>query len=156
MLLVRESKAVKTAIATFDFRDLNQYLLFATGQLTPPPELLQFYQSLATKAQAGQKIPLKDAKSLGNQETFVTLPHTAQLTTAVETFGGGTHRIIITKDDGVVGVLSQLRLVKFLWENARCFPVIDQLYGKEIQDLGIGSQHLISIKYVPLPFRRRC
>ena len=148
MLLIRASKSEKSATATFDYRDLTQYLLFATGQLEPPTELLSFYQGLANKAQTGQKIPLRDAKSLGSQEQFVTLSHTAQLTKAVEIFGGGTHRIIITREGShdVIGILSQLRLVRFLWENSRCFPVIDQLYGAEIRDLGIGSQNLISIK----------
>ena len=66
----------------------------------------------------------------------------------MELFGGGVHRLVIVKDGGkeVVGIFSQLRLVKFLWENGNCFPVIEQLYGKEIRELGIGSQQLISIK----------
>ena len=104
--------------------------------------------NLAKKAQAGQKIPLRDAKSLGNKEPFVTLPRTADLTQAIETFGGGVHRIVIVEEgsDNVVGVLSQLRLVSFLWENGRSFPVIDQLYSQSLKELGIGSQQLISIK----------
>lgn len=147
-LLVRSSKTEKSVVATFDYRDLTQYLLFATGQLQPSTdEHLHIFQSLAKKAQSGQKIPLDDAKSLGVKEPFITLPHTADLTAAVELFGGGVHRIIVVKEGGqdVVGVLSQLRLVKFLWENGRSFPVIDQLYGGEIQDLAIGSQNIISI-----------
>ena len=105
---------------------------------------------MAKKAQAGKKIPLRDAKSLGNKEPFVTLPHSADLTSAVETFGGGVHRIVVLKEgtNHAVGILSQLRLIKFLWENGRCFPVIDQLYPGEIKDLGIGSQNLISVKFV--------
>ena len=139
-------------MATFDYRDLTQYLLFATGQLFPDEEHLVPFQTLAKKAQAGKKIPLRDAKSLGNKEPFVTLPHSADLTSAVETFGGGVHRIIILKEgtNNAVGILSQLKLIKFLWENGRCFPVIDQLYPGEIKDLAIGSQHLISVKYSSL------
>ena len=66
---------------------------------------------------------------------------------AVETFGGGVHRIIVVKEgtNHVMGVLSQTRLVKFLWENGRSFPVIDQLYPIEIRELGIGNQQPISI-----------
>ena len=109
---------------------------------------MQLFRTLAHKAQSGQNIPLQEAKSLGSQEQFVTLPHSAHLTAAIELFGGGVHRIIVTKEgkDEVIGILSQLRLVKFLWENGRSFPVIDQLYGNEISQLGIGSQVLISIK----------
>lgn len=76
------------------------------------------------------------------------LPHNADLTKAMEIFGGGAHRIVVVKDgtDHVVGILSQSKLLKFLWENSRSFPIIDQLYPQTIKDLGIGSQQLISIK----------
>jgi hypothetical protein len=124
--------------------------LFATGQLYPDEEHLSIFQNLAKKAQQGLPINLQDAKSLGNKEPFVTLPHTDDLTRAVETFGGGVHRIVIVRDgsNDAVGILSQGRLVKFLWENGRSFPIIDQLYPQNLRELGIGSQHLISIKYV--------
>ena len=155
VLLVRASKNENSAIATFDYRDLTQYLLFATGQLQPDDEHLVVFDKLAKKAQQGHKIPLRDAKSLGNKEPFITLPHTADLTAAVETFGGGVHRIVILKEgtNHAIGILSQLRLVKFLWENGRAFPIIDQLYPREVKDLGIGSQGLISIQYV-VPLRQ--
>ena len=35
VLLIRHNKEDQHAIATFDYRDLTQYLLFATGQLFP-------------------------------------------------------------------------------------------------------------------------
>ena len=148
MLLIRNKPDDKSAIGTFDFKDLNQYLLFATGGLHPAPDQLPFFQELARKAQRGQKIPLRDAKNLGAKEPFVTLAHTANLTKAVELFGGGVHRLVIVKEgtNDVVGVLSQSRLVKFLWENGKSFPIIDQLYPQTIRDLGIGSQRIICIK----------
>ena len=148
VLLVRSSPKDQAATATFDYRDLTQYLLFATGQLHPDEERLPFYQSLVRKAQQGITIPIREAKNLGNEEPFVTLPHNADLSKAVEIFGGGVHRIVIVKDgtDHVVGILSQSTLVKFLWENGGCFPIIDQLYTQNIKELGLGSQQLISIK----------
>lgn len=147
VLLVRSDLTQKAAVATFDYRDLTQYLLFATGQLHPDEEHHSFFQSLAKKAQQGHTIPIRDAKSLGNKEPFVTLPHTADLTKAIEIFGGGSHRIVVVKEgsDDVVGVLSQLTLLTFLWDNGRSFPTIDQLYPQTLKDLGIGSQQLISI-----------
>ena len=148
VLLIRTGPTEKSAIGTFDYKDLNQYLLFATGSLHPDQDHLNFFQELAKKAQQGHKIPLKDAKSLGTKEPFVILPHTANLTKAVEVFGGGVHRIVVVREgtNEVTGILSQLRLVKFLWENGRSFPIIDQLYTQSIRDLGIGSQNVISIK----------
>ena len=78
------------------------------------------------------------------------MPHNADLTKAVETFGGGVHRIVIVGEgtNDAVGVLSQGRLVKFLWENGRSFPIIDQLYPQSLRELGVGSQNVISVKYV--------
>ena len=60
------------------------------------------------------------------------------------------HRIVVVKENSseVIGILSQSRLVKFLWENGRSFPVIDQLYPQYLKDLRIGSQQVMSIKYV--------
>ena len=96
------------------------------------------------------KIPVKEAKSLGTKEPFIILPHTAKLTKGLEAFASGVHRLIIVKEwtMDVVGILSQFRLVKFLWENGRSFPVIDQLYPQQLKDLAIGSQRdIVSIKY---------
>ncbi|MCJ1467962.1 cell separation during budding [Pseudocyphellaria aurata] len=147
VLLVRSGPAETSATATFDYRDLTQYLLFATGQLYPDEDHLHIFQTLAKKAQQGHTISLHDAKSLGNKEPFVTLPYTADLTKAVETFGGGVHRIVVVREgtSEVIGILSQVRLVKFLWENGASFPIIDQLYPQNIRELCIGSQHVISI-----------
>ena len=142
-------------MGTFDYKDLNQYLLFATRSLQPDPEHRSSFEALVQKAQQGQHIAVKDAKALGVKEPFVVLPHTADLTKAVETFGGGVHRIVVAREgsETVTGVLSQLKLVKFLWENGRSFPIIDQLYPQTLRDLGIGSQHVISIKYAASLFR---
>ena len=150
VLLISSAASNRSAIGTFDYKDLNQYLLFATGSLRPDEEHLGFLQELATKAQRGFKIPVRDAKSLGTKEPFVVLPHTANLTAAVENFGGGIHRIVIVKEgtEQVIGVLSQLRLVSFLWENGPSFPVLEQLYHQSIKDLSIGSHNVIFIKSV--------
>ncbi|MCJ1308655.1 cell separation during budding [Agyrium rufum] len=147
VLLIRSNARDKSAIGTFDYKDLNQYLLFATGGLQPTEEQLSFFQDLARRAEKGHPIPLRDAKALGPKEPFVVLSHTENLTKAVELFGGGVHRLIIVKEGSsdVIGVLSQSRLVKFLWENGRSFPTIDQLYPQTLRDLGIGSTSVIYI-----------
>jgi hypothetical protein len=58
------------------------------------------------------------------------------------------HRILICKEgtEEVVGVLSQLKLVNFLWENASSFPSLDQLYPVILRELNIGTIQAISIK----------
>lgn len=150
VLLIRETAQHTSAVATFDYSDLNTYLLLAAGLTFPQEEHRASYDELAKKAREGKKIPLRDVKALGmEKEPMVTLPASANVLTAVETFGGGIHRVIVTKetnDHEVVGIFSQFRLVKFLWENGRSFPVVEGLYAQALRDLQIGSAHVISIR----------
>ncbi|KAK2813090.1 cell separation during budding [Emmonsiellopsis sp. PD_5] len=158
VLLVRETPEDTAAIGTFDYADLNAYLLLVVGLTQPDAEHIASMREIARKAREGTKIPLKDVKDLGLNVPLTTLPPSANLMRAVETFGGGVHRIIVTKENSkeVVGIFSQWRLVKFLWENGRSFPVIDQLYPRYLADLRIGSQAVISIKYVSAMYPLSC
>jgi CBS domain-containing protein len=158
VLLIRETPEHKTAVGTFDYNDLNTYLLLAAGLTRPDEELLPAYDELARKAREGIPIPMEDVKELGRKDPLTTLPASSSVMMAVETFGGGVHRVIVIddqKDNEVVGIFSQFRLVKFLWENGRCFPVLDQLYPQSLRDLKIGSHTVISIKCVPGPWLSR-
>ena len=149
VILIRKTKADHTVIGTFDYNDLNAYLLLVVGLASPETEEEKSrYHQLAQKANEGREVSLKEAKDVARKDAFVTLPRTAYLTNAVEIFGGGVHRLIIVdeKTNKVKGILSQLRLVKFLWENGRSFPAINDLYPQTIWGLGIGSHRVISIK----------
>lgn len=144
VVLVRQLKATKTAISTFDYNDLNAYLLLVLG-LTQPDEAASV---IAQRARAGDKLPLKDVNDhLGPKEPPEFLPHTASLTQAMEVLGGGSHRLIICKEgtSEVVGVLSQLRLVRFFWENHLNFSAVTPLYGKSLTELKIGGKEVLAI-----------
>ncbi|KAI9804126.1 MAG: hypothetical protein M1825_001528 [Sarcosagium campestre] len=147
VVLIRENTTQHHALATFDYSDLIAYLLLVVGIAHPDKDEISSFNELAKKAREGDKIPIKDVKDLGNKEPFVSLPHNAKLTQAVEIFGSGVHRIIIVRPGTkhVTGILSQLRLVQFLWENGRSFPIIDQLYPQHLKDLTIGSHQVIAI-----------
>ncbi|KAF2835852.1 hypothetical protein M501DRAFT_997532 [Patellaria atrata CBS 101060] len=147
VLLLRDSCESKTAIGTFDYSDLNAYLLLVVGLAKPDERHIQSFNELAARGREGKPIPLKDVKDLGKKEPLITLPHTASLTKAVEIFGSGVHRIIIVKEHSAeaIGILSQLRLVRFFWENGRHFPVIDELYAQTLRDLQIGSHRVWAI-----------
>ncbi|KAJ6163964.1 Protein sds23 [Penicillium chermesinum] len=148
VLLIRETPQDNAAIATFDYSDLNTYLLLAAGLILPGEGQRASYDELARKARDGEKISIRDVKNMGlEKEPLTTLPATANVLAAVETFGGGVHRVVVTKEDRheVVGIFSQFRLVKFLWENGRSFPVLEELYPQSLRDLSIGSQNVISI-----------
>jgi len=148
VVLIRENARSCAAIGTFDYTDLNTYLLLVVGLAKPDEEHISSFNELARRGREGKIIPLRDIKDIGRKEEFLTLPHTANLTHAVAAFASGIHRIIVTTEGtmDVVGVLTQLRLVRFFWENGRNFPAIDTLYPSTLKELNIGSHTVTSIK----------
>jgi hypothetical protein len=149
VVLLRESKDTRYATGTFDYSDLNAYLLLVVGLAHPDEEDVASFDELAKKGREGKPIPLKDVKEVGNKkEPLITLPHTAHLTKAMEVFGSGVHRVLVAEEGttDVIGVLTQLQLVKFFWEHRQSFPAVDQLYPHLIKDLSIGSKSVLAIK----------
>jgi hypothetical protein len=149
--LLRDSKDTRHATGTFDYSDLNAYLLLVVGLAHPDEEDVASFDELAKKGREGKPIPLRDVKEVGNRkEPLITLPHTADLTKAMEVFGSGVHRVLVAEEGttDVIGIITQLQLVKFFWENRQSFPDVDQLYPRLIKDLGIGSKSVLAIKYV--------
>jgi CBS domain-containing protein len=148
VILIREKAQRSVAVGTFDYSDLNAYLLVVVGLAHPEDDQKQLYDGIASKARDGKAIPLRDIQSLAKKGPLITVSQTDDLSSAIEHFGSGVHRVVVCKDgtDEVVGILSQLRLVRFLWENGSSFPGIDKLYSYTLKDLGIGTPHAISIK----------
>ena len=150
VLLLREDRNTSVACGTFDYNDLNAYLLVVLGLANPEETQIDTFDELAKKAQGGTPVPLREVISLAKKEPLTTLSETEDLSKAIEIFGSGIHRILVCKEgtNKVVGILSQLKLVKFLWDNGTSFPAIDQLYPIILRDLNIGTLQTISIKYV--------
>lgn len=118
------------------------------GLSHPEESEIESFEDLAKRGREGKPIPLRDIKQLGKKEPLVTLPHTAPLTKAMEVFGSGVHRLLVVEEgkSDVVGVLTQLRLVEFFWDNRQSFHAVDQLYPDLIKDLAIGSPDVLAIK----------
>jgi hypothetical protein len=148
VVLLRDSPDSRTASGTFDYGDLNAYLLLIIGLAHPSESETASFDELAKKGREGKPIPLRDIKELGPKTPLITLPHTADLTKAMEVFGSGVHRALIVEEGktDVIGILTQLRLVQFFWDNRQSFPVVDQLYPQLIKDLHIGSPSVVAIK----------
>lgn len=156
VVLVRAHKNTRTAVSSFDYSDLNAYLLIIVGLARPQDGNAQLMNDIARRGREGQTIPLKDIDDTGSKEALVTLPEHAPLTRAVEIFGSGIHRILLTAENStdVTGVLTQLRLVRFFWENGRHFSTIEPLYASNLQELTMGSRTVRAIKYAcPLVLR---
>ena len=149
VILIREHKNTRTAIGAFDYDDLNAYLLLVTNLAMPAEAADSEIKDVLTRARKNQPIPLSDIRYLlGRKEPPAFLEHTDTLTKAVEIFGGGYHRIIVRKQGTaeVIGILSQLRLVRFLWDNIKSFGNVEPLHARTLRDLSIGSHEVISIK----------
>ncbi|KAK3113038.1 cell separation during budding [Teratosphaeriaceae sp. CCFEE 6253] len=144
VVLIRATRKTRTAIGTFGFSELNAYLLLVLG-LSQPDEQAQ---ELAERARGGEAIPLGDVmEHLGPREQPAFLPHTADLTRAMEVLGGGVHRVVITKEgtSETVGMLSQLRLVRFFWDNHQSFASTERLYERSLKELELGAKHVVAI-----------
>ncbi|KAF2972043.1 hypothetical protein GQX73_g1607 [Xylaria multiplex] len=140
VVLIRENSTSTKPISTFDYSDLNAYILVVVGLGHPPEELIELYDDIAKRAQARDSIPLRDIQPICRKETLVTLQGDEDLARAVEVFGSGIHRILITNFQAeVIGVLSQLTLMEFFWNEGVNFRVIDELYPKLMKELSIGS-----------------
>jgi CBS domain-containing protein len=147
VVLIRENPSSQTALSTFDYNDLNAYLLVVVGLASPDEQHVALYDELVKKAQSQQPISLKEIQELCRKEELVVLPTDSTLDKAIEIFGSGIHRIVVTGHASeVVGILSQLRLVEFFWQEGVNFPAIERLYGVLLRDLGIGSHKIIAIK----------
>jgi hypothetical protein len=117
------------------------------GLAQPPEDQITLYNDLASKARAREPIALEEIQAICRKEQLVTLPMDEDLPRAIQVFGGGIHRILVTGPSGdVVGILSQLRLVEFFWNEGINFRVIDELYPRLLRDLGIGSHQIIAVK----------
>jgi hypothetical protein len=148
-LPIRTSPDDESVCGTFDYTDLNAFLLLIMGLYQPDEyEDLSSFEDLAKKARAGSTIPVKLVKDLGKKDPFITVPESEGLSKVVEILGSGVHRIAVVRDgtNQVIGMLSQLRLIRFFWDNGRSFSSIEALYSCSLRDLKIGSTSVISIR----------
>ena len=94
------------------------------------------FMELARRAREGKPIHLREIQELSKKEPLTFLDEKADLVKAIETFGRrGVHRVVVRNEttDQATGVLSQTRLVRFLWENGRSFPMLDQIYLQNLR-----------------------
>ena len=146
---MREDANSRHAVGTFDYGDLNAYLLLVVGLAHPEEGDIASFDELAKKGREGKPIPLKDVKVVGGKkEPLITLDEMTDLSKAIEVFGSGVHSVLVAEEgtSNVIGILTQLRLVKFFWENRSSFPAVNELYPQLIKDLSLGSKTVLAIK----------
>lgn len=147
MVLIREDASSTVAVSTFDYNDLNAYLLVVVGLAHPSEDQVTLYNAIAQKAQARESIPLRDIQPICRKESLITLQADEDLTRAMEVFGSGIHRFLVASNPGeIIGLISQIKLTEFFWNEGINFRTIDELYPKLMRDLGVGSQQIIAVK----------
>jgi CBS domain-containing protein len=126
---------------------LNAYLLLVVGLARPDDEQVTVFKELAEKGREGKPIPMQDVKDLGRKEPMVLISRSDPLTRAVEIFGSGIHRVIVVDENtNVMGVLTQLRLVEFFWQNRESFHQTSSLFPNTLKDLDLASHAVYAIK----------
>lgn len=119
---------------TFDYNDLNSYLLLVLNKIQVNDRQIQ------QDCQNGKPVPVGEIVKLTPKNPFYKLAETENLSTVMGILGSGVHRVAITDVamSQIKGVLSQRRLIKYLWDNARSFPNLEPLFNTSLQDLKIG------------------
>ncbi|CAB4255843.1 Sds23p [Maudiozyma barnettii] len=119
---------------TFDYNDLNFYLLLVLNKININD------LKLTKECQNGGNVPVGDLIKRTPKDPFFKLAETDNLSNAINILGSGVHRIAITDVTmtTIKGILSQRRLVKYLWDNARSFIDLEPLFNSSIKDLNIG------------------
>ncbi|CCH58775.1 hypothetical protein TBLA_0A09940 [Henningerozyma blattae CBS 6284] len=122
---------------TFDYNDLNSYLLLVLNKFTinDPKK-----SKLIMDCQSGKPVPVGEIIQLTPKDPFYKLSENDNLSNVISILGSGVHRIAITNNEmtQLKGILSQRRLIKYLWDNARSFSDLEPLLNKSLQSLKIG------------------
>ncbi|CUM64336.1 uncharacterized protein PRCAT00001937001 [Priceomyces carsonii] len=150
-----------TNCLTFDYSDLNTYLLLIMNRINlgdlavneigdpslSPKQKHDLVLQTINKAKRGEEVPVDFIVRLHPKNPFVKFYESETLFKVVEVLGSGVHRVAITDVGGknIVGILSQRRLIKYLWDNARRFPSLEFYLNSTLQDLQIGSSTPITI-----------
>lgn len=124
-------------VESFDWSDLNAYLLLVLGRINyPDPQ----FRSEVENARRGVPSSVKFACKLGVKDPFIRMPISSPLDEAIQKFGNGVHRIAgVDVENNVVGILSQRRMLRYLSTNIKRFPFLEASLDKTLAELSIGT-----------------
>uniref|UniRef100_A0A1D1XKE2 Protein SDS23 n=1 Tax=Anthurium amnicola TaxID=1678845 RepID=A0A1D1XKE2_9ARAE len=142
----------KTYVGMFDWADVMTYLLIVLKkkdvleqQQKSDEELTSEFNDLLKLAIQCQPVPVKLASDLSNRNPFYSVLPETSLLQVVESFGSGTHRVAVVDGDGnMKGILTQSKVVNYLYDNVTKFPQIENIFPKPLNELDIGKSTVIS------------
>lgn len=119
---------------TFDYNDLNSYLLLVLNKINVNNK------KITQDCQNGKPVPVGEIVKLTPKNTFYKIPENDNLINIMKILGSGLHRVAITNPEMtfVKGILSQRRLIKYLWDNVSKFKILDFFLNYSLKDLQIG------------------
>ncbi|CAA22817.1 Protein sds23/moc1 [Schizosaccharomyces pombe] len=138
------AKGSNEIATTFDYADLNSFLLMVVG-------FDDFndgrFKKVAEDIRAGKVITAYEVAKLGkNKDDFITIPHTTSLGRLAEILSSGIRRVAVTNEQGELSFMaSQRSIIRFLWNNIRAFPDLEPLMSRTIHSLDIGSTDITCI-----------
>lgn len=130
-----------------DYNHLNCYLLLVLGRVEPAIDTPEF-KAQAEKVRQGIPSTAGFAAQLGAKEPMIRMPVSSTLSGAVRQFAAGVHRIAcVNVNDRVVGVVSQRRMVKYVWTNIKRFPQLETILDRPLGELPLGTyQDMITVQ----------
>ncbi|EPX74335.1 inducer-sexual development Sds23/Moc1 [Schizosaccharomyces octosporus yFS286] len=137
-LPILAAKGSNEIVSTFDYADLNAFLLMVVGFDDFNDDR---FKELAEKVRAGNVVTAYEVSLLGkSKDVFMTIPPTTTLGELAKTLASGIRRVAVTNESGELSFMaSQRSIIRFLWNNIRAFPDLEPLMARTIHSLDIGS-----------------
>lgn len=142
-IMTKSAGAQPVCTGLFDFGDANAYMHLAVTANNLTAEDLQNDRivQIVSSARLRKEVPVELACNLSEKNPLVVLRKDASLTTLLEIFSRGTHRVLVEgPEQQIKGIITDGALVKFFASNHEIVtvsPVISQVLASSLIDLGV-------------------
>ncbi|CAE6510829.1 unnamed protein product [Rhizoctonia solani] len=142
-VMTQAAGAQPVCTGLFDFSDANAYMHLAVTANSLTPEDLQNdrISQIVSSARLRKEVPVELACNLSEKNPLVMLRNDTSLTTLLEIFSRGTHRVLVEgPEQQVKGIITDSALVKYFASNhdkITTSPVITQVIYTSLLDLGV-------------------
>ncbi|KAH7344418.1 hypothetical protein B0J17DRAFT_712100 [Rhizoctonia solani] len=142
-VMTQAAGAQPVCTGLFDFSDANAYMHLAVTANSLTPEDLQNdrISQIVSSARLRKEVPVELACNLSEKNPLVMLRNDTSLTTLLEIFSRGTHRVLVEgPEQQVKGIITDSALVKYFASNHNKIttsPVITQVICTSLLDLGV-------------------
>ncbi|QRW19604.1 TRI12 domain protein [Rhizoctonia solani] len=142
-VMTQAAGAQPVCTGLFDFSDANAYMHLAVTANSLTPEDLQNdrISQIVSSARLRKEVPVELACNLSEKNPLVMLRNDTTLTTLLEIFSRGTHRVLVEgPEQQVKGIITDGALVKYFASNhdkITSSPVITQIISTSLLELDV-------------------